>query len=109
MSEKNCGNCKHFMPQPTNPYCGCCGNPSLDEMAVYDGVYIYATVDGGCGEHWEPQTNYQRYFGTPEKAARVLQEWCYAKEDCSECPFLALEPCPWQANSMSSWLESEAE
>jgi hypothetical protein len=55
------------------------------------------------------ETNYQRYFGTPEKAVRVLQAWCDANRDCFGCPFLTLDTCPRQANNMSSWLESEAE
>ena len=56
-----------------------------------------------------PETNYERYFGTPAKAERTLRDWCKAMTDCSECPFFTLEPCPDQTTGMYDWLESEAE
>ena len=55
------------------------------------------------------ETNYQRHFGTPERAL----EWAYEHIDCCDCPASSDEcyipnrrPC---REILREWLESEAE
>lgn len=55
----------------------------------------------------KPETNYQRYFGTPETAL----EWMYDRIDCNNCPAASYE-C-YRPNRrlcreiIREWLESE--
>lgn len=54
------------------------------------------------------ETNYERYFGTPEKAAALIEKVCFGAYSCSYC---ALDgACPYQGGKeWREWLESEAE
>lgn len=55
------------------------------------------------------QTNYERYFGTSEKAAGIISQLCQAIVDCGYCPFWKKENCPNDNTTMAlKWLESEA-
>lgn len=49
------------------------------------------------------ETNYQRYFGTPEKAAEWL---CYNIKECPDCEYFYTDKC---GTGYLEWLESEAE
>lgn len=56
------------------------------------------------------ETNYQRYFGTPEKAAEIVSNLCQVVKDCDYCPFWKEEGCPNDSTTTTlEWLESEAE
>lgn len=65
MVKKTCGNCRHFAKEPNAGGRGCC--------FLSDDLGSYPVK----GEHypfcrgWEPLTNWHRFFGTPEKAART--------------------------------------
>ena len=56
-------------------------------------------------------TNYEKLFGTPEKAARTVLSLDYCCESCDEC--LAFEICGLHSKfgrtiyEMTEWLESE--
>ena len=55
------------------------------------------------------ETNYQRYFGTPEKAAETIMRittLCYTRK-CTACP-LYYTDCI-ELECIAEWLESEAE
>ena len=56
-------------------------------------------------------TNYERYFGTPQKAAKVAAAFCRAADHCYNCPFGDLGTCPSgdSEHAYIEWLESEAE
>ena len=58
-------------------------------------------------------TNYERYFGTPERAARSVDEWTQQQHMCStgritcecrKCQF----PCGFE-DDIREWLEEESE
>ncbi len=42
----------------------------------------------GCS-HYTPksETNYERLFGTPERAARIVTDMCDLADKCPGCPF----------------------
>ena len=53
----------------------------------FDGCKTCDVYEGG-------ETRYERLFGTPERAARTLQEfeldhlnWCHGTEGCEKCPY----------------------
>ena len=51
-------------------------------------------------------TNWEKLFGTPERAARTLTKMPCEDEDCYACPLLdAL--CRYVWESTLEWLESE--
>lgn len=55
------------------------------------------------------ETNYDRYFGTPEKAAWTASEMCRAIDNCEHCPFVNEHGCPeWTLVRTQKWLEREA-
>lgn len=55
------------------------------------------------------QTNYERYFGTPEKVAKNVSKMCQAIKDCDRCPFWKEESCPTDSTTVAlKWVESEA-
>ena len=53
-------------------------------------------------------TNWEKYFGTPEKAAETVVNISYACDvhDCRKCP-LRWENCD-SPRMLAEWLESEA-
>jgi hypothetical protein len=54
------------------------------------------------------ETNYQRYFGTPEKAAEMLEKVAA----CRACHLFHTDTCGLSgtcAGAWLTWLESEAE
>lgn len=54
------------------------------------------------------ETNYERYFGTPEKAAELMTDMCDAME-CELCPLEKVK-CPGaQFGTYLSWMEASAE
>ena len=54
------------------------------------------------------ETNYERHFGTPEKAAETVGKLCDKLDTCDGC-FLD-GACPYQDGlGWLEWLESEAE
>lgn len=56
------------------------------------------------------ETNYERYFGTPEKAARTASQMCRAAAYCDRCPFEDKHRCPEGTLARAlEWLESEAD
>jgi hypothetical protein len=56
------------------------------------------------------ETNYQRYFGTPEKASEIVSKLCKAVKDCDYCPFWKEKTCPECAlENTREWMETEAE
>lgn len=58
-------------------------------------------------------TNYENLFGTPERAARTLEErlgvsvidWC--NRDCANCPYEFDPYGCYQVLTLHEWLESE--
>lgn len=55
------------------------------------------------------ETNYERYFGTPEKAAETASKLCDKLDTCDHC-VLNDGLCPYQdGEEWLEWLESEAE
>lgn len=56
------------------------------------------------------ETNYQRFFGTPEKAAETLD---LITKCCNECADFGCHKCPigpeCELGDIFEWLESEAE
>lgn len=58
----------------------------------------------------KPETNYQRYFGTPEKAAEFLGVYLNCYVCPAECPDGPAIIFPTQCvGRILEWLESEAE
>ena len=56
-----------------------------------------------------PETNYKRYFGTPEKAAAIADKLCDKLDTCDYC-VLNDGSCPYKDGyEWLEWLESEAE
>lgn len=59
------------------------------------------------------ETNYERYFGTPEKAADFMESVCNVidgHEACGHCPVWGINiRCYGSREQMLEWLESEAE
>ena len=59
------------------------------------------------------ETNWERLFGTPERAARTVLSLDYCCEDCDECP--AFEICGLHSkfgrtfHEMTEWLRGDAE
>ena len=63
----------------------------------------------GRAEGIVSETNYQRYFGAPEKAAEMLGKVASCGR---ECPLFNTEHCPYERkceDAWFEWLESEAE
>lgn len=55
-------------------------------------------------------TNYERYFGTPEKVADIVSELLHSCEDCFIPYGACLKKDKWFCEkSMKAWLESEAD
>ena len=56
------------------------------------------------------ETNYERYFGTPEKAAEMAKLICYLFRRCDGCPFDNADCGGLNGTEVwLEWLESEAE
>lgn len=64
------------------------------------------------------ESNYERLFGTPERAARTLEEleldqlnWCRGTEYCESCPYeFDRYGCyPPDGFSLIEWLRGDAE
>lgn len=109
MAKKTCGNCRHFAKEPDAGGRGCCF--LSDDLGFYPvkGEH-YAPCKG-----WKPQTNWQRCFGTPERAAEtieVITDTCYEygmhyeASDCKKCPIY--DHCAGKS-TLLEWLESEEE
>jgi len=79
-----------------------------------------ARMDGlmHCDMRVPRETNYERLFGTPERAAESLTnldagtiDWCYMVEsECAHCfqVYDRFGCCPREGVSLLEWLESEA-
>lgn len=105
MTKKTCGNCRHFAKEPNAAGRGCCFLSDDLESYPVKGEH-YAPCRG-----WKPQTNWQRYFGTPEKAKDTVFKIikavdCGKFEHCGRCP---VEQFCQSDEPMLEWLESEAE
>ena len=107
MTKKVCGNCEHFSHEPNTPSRGVCW---------YSAEFDYYVVRGekwaGCRD-WEPkrETNWQRYFGSPEKVADYFL--ANISTDCDHC-FIEgkcySEGCGGSCkHGMIEWLEGDAE
>ena len=55
-------------------------------------------------------TNYEKLFGTPEKAAETLKRMCIGMESCTHCPLYMVGVDFCESNDgdgVAEWLESE--
>ena len=55
-------------------------------------------------------TNYEKLFGTPERAAETLKRMCVSMESCTYCPLHAagVDFCESdEGDGVAEWLESE--
>ena len=55
-------------------------------------------------------TNYEKLFGTPERATETMRDMCHNATACACCPLLAqdVEFCKTDCTeSLAEWLESE--
>jgi len=56
-------------------------------------------------------TNYEKLFGTPERAAETLMDMCQSMGDCAHCPMyvagLAFCDSGTYGGDVLEWLESE--
>ena len=102
---KTCGTCRLFSPDPDVPITGVCFFHFKEEQ----GDVFYQGVDRdniGC-THWEAaQTNWQKFFGTPERAAGFLIEMCHGYGYCDHCPLKDQRSCPGDKGALI-WLENE--
>lgn len=81
----------------------------------------FAKSDGlkYCDFHEGGETRYEQLFGTPERAARTLEEffeldrldWCHGTEYCESCPYeFDRYGCYLPDNfSLLEWLRGDAE
>lgn len=102
MTKKACGNCRHFAKEPNAGGRGCCF--LSDDLGSYP---VKGEHYAPCRE-WKLQTNWQRWFGTPEKAVEALKEptdRCCFWVSCQKCP---LEGYCGTSEAILEWLESEA-
>jgi len=56
------------------------------------------------------ESNYERLFGTPERAAETLKSMCISMEECSHCPLYAsgVDFCEGgEGDGVAKWMESE--
>jgi hypothetical protein len=56
------------------------------------------------------ETNWERLFGTPERAAETLKRMCVSMESCTYCPLYAagVDFCESnEGDGVAEWLESE--
>lgn len=95
---KSCATCKHS--SHSSDALECAHRPG------------YTTYEGGhCEDHTE--TNWQRYFGTPEKTATTLVAVCVRARSCFECPVFDPDgdDCPIVEDLVRAmeWLEADAE
>ena len=102
---KHCGTCIHA--ERTCPDMAC------ENCSDHDGVYRTWTEGEACANHAE--SNWQRYFGTPEKAARTVDVIAHCCTDagliesdapCNLCP---LRGHCGSRKAILEWLKGEAE
>ena len=102
MSKKVCGNCEHFSHEPNTPSRGVCW---------YSAEFDYYVVRGekwaGCRD-WEPkrETNWQRYFGSPEKVADYFNSPSI-KRNVDTLMWIWLVSNP--GSDIQHWFEGDAE
>lgn len=89
-----CGTCRHS--SPNTPELECAKRPG------------WATWEGGACEDWA-ESNWQRYFGNPERAAKFMRELCLESDTCTLCPLEIERSCPYHAASFIEWMEADAE
>ena len=61
-----------------------------------------------CDMFWGGETNYERLFGTPQKAAETIRSICKYLDGCMHC-VTPISHCDGKLESIVAWLESEAE
>lgn len=54
-------------------------------------------------------TNYEKLFGTPERAAETMKRMCTCMEVFSSCPLYghSVDFCECNGDGVAEWLESE--
>lgn len=54
-------------------------------------------------------TQWEKLFGTPERAAETLKRMCTCMEVCSSCPLFghSVDFCEAIGDGVAEWLESE--
>lgn len=105
MAKKTCGNCRHFAKEPDAGGRGCCF--LSDDLGSYP---VKGEHYAPCRE-WKPETNWQRFYGTPEKAAKTIKHGSNCEIECCNC-FTKdyMDLCPRTSiENLREWLESEEE
>lgn len=90
-----------------------------DEMIVLDSILFRCWQMGWLDKLRECDSRYSELFGTPERAARTLEEffeldrldWCHGTEYCESCPYeFDRYGCYLPDNfSLLEWLRGDAE
>ena len=99
---KTCGNCQHFTHEPNTPSRGVCWHSAEFDYYVVRGEHYK-----GCDDWTERrETNYQRFFDTPEKAAAYLA----SHTRCADCELLGATCSTSKLCKQThlEWLEGEA-
>lgn len=97
MTEKCCGTCRHSSVSCEER--DCAKRPG------------WGAWEGGLCEDWV-ESNWQRYFGTPEKAAKTLISVTWhcadAMENNDSCRKCLLHGRCFNTESLVKWLETDA-
>ena len=92
MCDKTCGTCRHMRPMSDD--CECSEHPEARDH----GTWMTWSLGQACENHAE--SNWHRWFGTPEKAAEMLGKVASCGRDCPLFPV-----CTYEKKCEDVWLE----